>query len=59
VTDGVEVQLRYPPDITLEELDRDEVVVRIAATPQDPSDGAELASEILASVREEPERQAA
>ena len=52
VTDGVSVRLRYPPDITLEELDRDEVVVRIAATPQTPSEGAELAGEILAAVRE-------
>ena len=36
--------LRYPPDITLTELDRDEVVVNIAATPQSPADGAQLAA---------------
>ena len=52
VTDGVSVRLRYPPDITLEELDRDEVVVRIAATPQTPSEGAELAAKISPAVRE-------
>lgn len=59
VSDGVEVQLRYPPDITLEELDRDEVVVRIAATPQAPSEGARLAAEILGAVRGSPEGHAA
>ncbi len=48
--------LRYPPDITLEELDRDEVVVQIAATPQNPADGARLAAEILSAVREDVER---
>jgi small-conductance mechanosensitive channel len=42
--------LRGPPRITLEELDGDEVVVRIAATPQRPSDGPRLASEVLAAV---------
>jgi small conductance mechanosensitive channel len=51
--EGVTVPLRYPPDITLEELDRDEVVVQIAATPQSPADGAQLAGEILAAVRED------
>lgn len=45
------VPLRYPPDITLVELDRDEVVVRIAATPESPLDGAQLAGEVLAAVR--------
>ncbi len=53
INEGVTVPLRYPPDITLEELDRDEVVVQIAATPQNPADGAKLAGEILASVRED------
>jgi small-conductance mechanosensitive channel len=60
VDEGVSVPLRYPPDITLEELDRDEVVVQIAATPQSPDDGAQLAAEILSAVREDvEERQAA
>jgi small conductance mechanosensitive channel len=45
------VPTRYPPDITLEELDGDEIVVRIAATPERPSDGAQLASEVLGAVR--------
>jgi small conductance mechanosensitive channel len=51
---AVTVPTRYPPDITLEELDRDEVVVRIEATPQSPADGAQLAAEVLAAVRVEP-----
>ncbi|HLM30237.1 MAG TPA: mechanosensitive ion channel family protein [Solirubrobacterales bacterium] len=49
---AISVPTRYPPDITLEELDRDEVVVRIAATPLRPADGAQLAAEVLAAVRE-------
>ena len=53
VQEGVSVPLRYPPDITLEELDRSEVVVKIAATPQNPADGAQLAGEIVAAVRED------
>jgi small-conductance mechanosensitive channel len=48
---GIDVPLRYPPHVSLEELDRDEVVVRILATPQDPQNGGELASEILEAVR--------
>ena len=31
--------------------DREEVVVKIAATPQSPQDGAQLAGEVLAAVR--------
>jgi small conductance mechanosensitive channel len=46
---------RRPPDVTLEELDRDDVIVRITATPQNPADGAMLAAEVLDAVRLEPE----
>ena len=52
LSESVTVPTRYPPDITLEEVDRDEVVVRIAATPLRPADGARLASEVLEAVRE-------
>jgi hypothetical protein len=47
------VPTTYPPDITLEELDGDEivVVVRIVATPERPANGARLASEVLAAIR--------
>jgi small conductance mechanosensitive channel len=49
---AISVPTRYAPHIELEELDRDEVVVRIVATPTHPADGAKLAAEILAAVRE-------
>ena len=39
--------MREIPRITLEELDGDEVVVRISATPERPADGPRLASEVL------------
>jgi small conductance mechanosensitive channel len=51
--------LRGPPQITLEELDGDEVVVRIAATPQRPADGPRLASEVLDAVASQTARAAA
>jgi small conductance mechanosensitive channel len=49
---AISVPTRYAPHISLEELDRDEVVVRIVATPTRPADGAKLAGEILAAVRQ-------
>src|SRR5882762_4075923 len=42
--------LRDPPRITLEELDGEEVVVRIAATPRIAAEGRHLASELLEAV---------
>ena len=42
--------MRSRPQITLEELDGDDVVVRITATPERPSDGPRLASEVLEAV---------
>ena len=33
---AITIPTRRPPDVTLEELDRDDVIVRIAATPQNP-----------------------
>jgi small-conductance mechanosensitive channel len=50
--ESLSVPVRHAPDITLEELDRDEVVVSISATPEKPADGAQLAAEILEAVRE-------
>lgn len=52
----VETPLRARPDITLEELDGDELVLRIAATPRNPQDGAHLASEVLEVVSREAAR---
>jgi hypothetical protein len=42
--------MRGDPRILLEEIDGDEVVVRVQATPDHPPDGAQLASEVLAAV---------
>jgi small-conductance mechanosensitive channel len=47
---GITVPTRSDPDISLEELIGDEVVVRIAATPARASDGAQLADEVLAAI---------
>jgi small conductance mechanosensitive channel len=48
--ENIETPMRGAPQITLEEVDGDEVVVRIAATPQDPADGPRLASEVLEAI---------
>jgi hypothetical protein len=42
--------MRGRPQITLEEIDGDEVVVRVAATPQLPADGPRLASEVMEAI---------
>src|SRR6476661_8061918 len=49
----LQTPLRDPPRITLEELDGEEVVVRIAATPLVASQGRHLASELLSIVSRE------
>ncbi len=46
----VSTPMRDRPRILLEELDGDEVVVRIQATPERASDGPKLATEVLAAV---------
>jgi small conductance mechanosensitive channel len=48
---SITVPTRYSPHVELEELDRDELVVRIAVTPMQPADGSKLASEVLGAVR--------
>ena len=47
---AVSVPTRARPHISLEELDADEVIMRIAATPESGNDGPRLADEILAAV---------
>ena len=47
---AIQTPVRSQPQIMLEELDGDEVVVRITATPERPSDGPRLASEVLEAV---------
>jgi small conductance mechanosensitive channel len=51
IENAITVPLRYPPHIAVEELDREDVVVRIVSTPANPRDGAKLAEEVLAGVR--------
>jgi small-conductance mechanosensitive channel len=50
---GLQTPLRSAPRITLEELDGDEVVVQIAATPRVAAEGRQLASELLSAVSRE------
>jgi hypothetical protein len=47
---AIATPIRSGPRITLEEVDGDQVVVRIEATPRDPADGPRLAAEVLASI---------
>jgi small-conductance mechanosensitive channel len=54
--DGVTTPIRGEPRVTLEELDGDEIVVRIAATPERAADGPQLASEVLTAVAPETRR---
>ncbi len=48
--ESIAVPLRSLPHIALEEVDGDQVVVRIQATPEHARDGAPLADQILATV---------
>jgi len=50
---SLQTPLREAPRITLEELDGDEVVVLISATPRVASEGRHLASELLSIVSRE------
>ena len=50
VEDMITVPTVDTPHIELEEVDGDEVLVRIEATPRASSDGAKLADEVLAAV---------
>jgi small conductance mechanosensitive channel len=47
---AITTPVRGEPTIALEEVDADEVVVRIQATPLSDSDGPKLADEVLAAV---------
>jgi small conductance mechanosensitive channel len=48
--EAVTTPVRDRPQIHLEEVDGDEVVVRITATPEHPADGPKLASEVLEAI---------
>ena len=49
---AVTIPLRNPPQVSLEELDGDEVTVSIRAVPLNPADGPKLASDVLDAVRD-------
>jgi small conductance mechanosensitive channel len=51
IENAITIPLRYPPHIAVEELDRDEVLLRIVTTPMNPRDGATLAEEVLTGLR--------
>jgi small conductance mechanosensitive channel len=55
---SLQTPLRGAPRITLEELDGDEAIVRISATPRVASQGRQVASELLAVVSRETHSQA-
>jgi len=46
----ISVETRNPPNVLLEEIDGEEVVVRVQATPDRREDGARLADEIIAAL---------
>jgi small conductance mechanosensitive channel len=46
----VRVPTRGDPEVDLEELDRDDVVVRVSATPVDDADGPRLADQVLSAL---------
>jgi small conductance mechanosensitive channel len=48
--ESIHTPVRGEPHISLEEVDSDEVVVRIGATPVHDADGPRLADEVLAVV---------
>jgi small-conductance mechanosensitive channel len=48
----ISVPTRYPPSVSLEEVDSEGTVFRVAATPMRPEDGSKLAEEVLDALRD-------
>lgn len=48
---GITVPTRYPPSVSMEELDGDAIVLRVNATPLRAEDGSQLAEEVLGALR--------
>jgi small-conductance mechanosensitive channel len=46
----VKTPTRSAPHIALEEVDEDEVIMRVSATPESDADGPQLADEVLAAI---------
>jgi small-conductance mechanosensitive channel len=44
---AIKVPTRYPPSVSLEEVDEEGVVLRVSATPLRPDDGPQLTEEVL------------
>ncbi len=49
--DSVDIPTRYAPNVALEEVDEEGVVLRISATPLRSGDGSQLAAEVLEALR--------
>jgi small conductance mechanosensitive channel len=49
--EAISVPTRYPPDVTLEEMEHDSMVLRVSATPLKTGDGPQLAEDVLESLR--------
>jgi small-conductance mechanosensitive channel len=49
---SISVPTRYAPQVSLEELDEDAIVLRVTATPLRPEDGPQLAEEVLDALRD-------
>jgi small-conductance mechanosensitive channel len=52
----IDTPMREKPRVALEEIDGDEVVVRIGVSPDDPTEGARLSSEVLRALHGETRR---
>jgi small conductance mechanosensitive channel len=50
--EAIDVPLRTLPHIALEEVDCEQVIVRIQATPQHERDGAQLADQLLSAIEQ-------
>jgi small-conductance mechanosensitive channel len=48
---AITVPTRYRPSVSLEEVDKDGVTLRVNATPLRPEDGSQLAEEVLEALR--------
>src|SRR3954452_8213899 len=48
--ESIQTPMRGAPSVTLEEVDGEDTVVRVRATPDRPGDGPRLAGEVLAAV---------
>jgi small conductance mechanosensitive channel len=52
----IDTRMRDKPRVALEEIDGDETIVRIGVSPENPTEGARLSSEVLHALRTETRR---